>query len=94
MALCLAGVNPPTPQAQAAPSRPAAQAAATGQEPAEPGAREADAYYQFLLGRRLESAGDIENAIKAFQEAVALTDEGMNLVTRARFSLLSNCYSE
>ena len=73
MALCLAGVNPPTPQAQAAPSRPAAQAAATGQEPAEPGAREADAYYQFLLGRRLESAGDIENAIKAFQRA-ALAD--------------------
>jgi tetratricopeptide (TPR) repeat protein len=46
------------------------------------------------LGNAYRKLNDYDNAIKAFQEAVALTDEGMNLVTRARFSLLSNVYSE
>lgn len=46
------------------------------------------------LGNTYRKLNDYDNAIKAFQEAVALTDEGMNLVTRTRFSLLSNCYAE
>jgi tetratricopeptide (TPR) repeat protein len=41
---------------------PAAQA------PAE---RQSDAYYQFLLGRHLAGEGDVEGAIKAFQQAAA-----------------------
>jgi superkiller protein 3 len=43
------------------------------------------------LGNSYRRLNDYDNAIKAFREAVALNDEGVNLVTRARFSLLSNC---
>jgi tetratricopeptide (TPR) repeat protein len=46
------------------------------------------------LGNTYRKLNDYDNAIKAFQEAVALNDEGMDLVTRTRFSLLSNCYAE
>jgi hypothetical protein len=35
---------------------------------------------------------DYDNAIKAYQKAVVLADEGVDLLTRTRFSLLSNCY--
>lgn len=38
---------------------------------ARPADRGADAYYQFLLGRHLAGAGDVEGAIKAFQQAAA-----------------------
>jgi len=46
------------------------------------------------LGNTYRKLNDYDNAIKAFQAAVALNDEGMDLVTRTRFSLLSNCYAE
>ena len=36
---------------------------------------------------------DYDNAIKAYQKAVLLADEGVDLLTRTRFSLLSNCYA-
>lgn len=59
--------------ASSVPARPAAQAPAKPVAPAQGGTREVDAYYEFLLGRHLESTGDIENAIKAYQRA-ALAD--------------------
>ena len=46
------------------------------------------------LGNAYRKLNDYDNAIKAFQEAVALNDDGIDLVTRTRFSLLSNCYAE
>ncbi len=46
------------------------------------------------LGNTYRKLNDYDNAIHAFQEAVALNDDGMDLVTRTRFSLLSNCYAE
>ena len=46
------------------------------------------------LGNTYRKLNDYDNAIRAFQEAVALNDDGMDLVTRTRFSLLSNCYAE
>jgi tetratricopeptide (TPR) repeat protein len=46
------------------------------------------------LGNTYRKLNDYDSAIKAFQEAVALNDDGMDLVTRTRFSLLSNCYAE
>ncbi|MGE5250367.1 MAG: tetratricopeptide repeat protein [Bacteroidota bacterium] len=45
------------------------------------------------LGNAYRRLNDYDHAIKAFQEAVALNDDGMDLITRARFSLLSNCYA-
>lgn len=46
------------------------------------------------LGNTYRKLNDYDNAIRAFQEAVALNDDGMDLVSRTRFSLLSNCYAE
>jgi len=43
------------------------------------------------LGNVFRKLNDYDNAIKAYQEAVVLADEGVNLLTRTRFSLLSNC---
>lgn len=45
------------------------------------------------LGNAYRKLNDYDKAIDAFQKAVVLSDEGVNLATRARFSLLSNCYS-
>lgn len=46
------------------------------------------------LGNTYRKLNDYDKAIEAFQKAVLLNDEGVNLVTRARFSLLSNCYAD
>ena len=46
------------------------------------------------MGNAYRKLNDYDNAIKVYQKAVTLTDEGVSLLTRARFSLLSNCYSE
>jgi superkiller protein 3 len=42
------------------------------------------------LGNAYRKLNDYDNAIKAYQEAVLLADEGVSLLTRTRFSLLSN----
>ena len=44
------------------------------------------------LGNAYRKLNDYDNAIKAYQKAVVLADEGVDLLTRTRFSLLSNCY--
>ncbi len=44
------------------------------------------------LGNVYRKLNDYDNAIKAYQKAVVLSDEGVDLLTRTRFSLLSNCY--
>lgn len=44
------------------------------------------------LGNVYRKMNDYDNAIKAYQKAVTLNDEGVSLLTRTRFSLLSNCY--
>ncbi len=46
------------------------------------------------LGNVYRKMNDYDNAIKAYQKAVTLNDEGVSLLTRTRFSLLSNCYIE
>jgi tetratricopeptide (TPR) repeat protein len=46
------------------------------------------------LGNVYRKLNDYNRAIEAYQKAVVLADEGVSLVTRARFSLLSNCYVE
>jgi tetratricopeptide (TPR) repeat protein len=42
------------------------------------------------LGNVYRKLNDYDNAIKAYQKAVVLSDEGVDLLTRTRFSLLSN----
>ena len=44
------------------------------------------------LGNVYRKLNDYDSAIKAYQKAVVLADEGVDLLTRTRFSLLSNCY--
>ncbi len=44
------------------------------------------------LGNVYRKLNDYDNAIKSYQKAVVLADEGVDLLTRTRFSLLSNCY--
>jgi tetratricopeptide (TPR) repeat protein len=46
------------------------------------------------LGNVYRKLNDYNSAIEAYQKAVVLADEGVSLVTRARFSLLSNCSVE
>lgn len=46
------------------------------------------------LGNAYRKLNDYDSAIKAYQHAVTLADEGVSLLTRARFSLLSNCYTD
>ena len=43
------------------------------------------------LGNAYRKLNDYESAIRAYQKAVVLADEGVDLLTRTRFSLLSNC---
>ena len=52
-------------------------APAVAQKPAPPAAD--DAAYYFLLGRRYESAGDIEKAVAAFKQALTLDPESAEL---------------
>ncbi len=44
------------------------------------------------LGNVYRKLNNYDNAIKAYQKAMILADEGVSLLTRTRFSLLSNCY--
>lgn len=44
------------------------------------------------LGNVYRKLNNYDSAIKAYQKAMILADEGVSLLTRARFSLLSNCY--
>ncbi len=46
------------------------------------------------LGNAFRKLNDYDNAIKSYQNAVVLADEGVSLLTRTRFSLLSNCYAD
>ena len=57
------------PQGQ---SQPAARPAQAKAGAARGMTREAEAYYQFLLGRHLESEGDVPGAIAAYNEAARL----------------------
>ena len=43
------------------------------------------------LGNAYRKNNDYDNAVKMYQQAVLLADEGVSLLTRTRFSLLSNC---
>ena len=61
------GVAADQAHASASPQAGAAQAAAP--KPADP---VAEAYYQFVLGRRLSEEGDLEGAVKAFSRAMEL----------------------
>ena len=45
------------------------------------------------LGNVYRRMNDYDNAKKAYQNAVKLSDEKASLLTRTRFSLLGNCYS-
>lgn len=45
------------------------------------------------LGNVYRKMNDEDNARKAYQTAVVLSNEKTNLLTRARFSLLGNCYA-
>lgn len=44
------------------------------------------------LGNVYRKLNDYDHAIQAYQQAVMLADEGVTLLTRTRFSLLSNLY--
>ncbi len=66
-AVSTAAVPASAPQSPALPPPAAAQPA-----PAPSIPDEAEAYYQFLLGRHLESEGDAAGAIKAYREAARL----------------------
>ncbi|HET7145080.1 MAG TPA: tetratricopeptide repeat protein, partial [Anaerolineales bacterium] len=44
------------------------------------------------LGNVYRKLNNYDGAIDAYQKAMILADEGVSLLTRARFSLLSNCY--
>jgi tetratricopeptide (TPR) repeat protein len=44
------------------------------------------------MGNSYRKLNDYESAIRSYQKAGGLTDDGMSLLTRARFSLLSNVY--
>ncbi len=46
------------------------------------------------LGNAYRKLNDYDKAIESFRKAVVLSDEGVTLATRARFSLLSNCRAE
>jgi tetratricopeptide (TPR) repeat protein len=45
------------------------------------------------LGNVYRKMNDEDNARKAYQTAVTLSNEKMDLLTRTRFSLLGNCYA-
>jgi tetratricopeptide (TPR) repeat protein len=70
----------PSPGALAAPA-PALQAQSDGRQsaPAAPAA-DGDSYYQFVLGRHLESEGDVEGAIKAFTDAARLDPKSAEIL--------------
>jgi tetratricopeptide (TPR) repeat protein len=53
-------------------------------------AHKADAWNR--LGNVYRRLNDYDNAIAAYQHAVTLNNAHATLLTRARFSLLGNCY--
>jgi tetratricopeptide (TPR) repeat protein len=63
--------------AQAAPIRPAS--GAVPQRALSAGTADADAYNQFMVGRYLESEGDVQGAIKAYTEASRLDPKSAEL---------------
>ncbi len=69
-----AGTSPQKPAGQA---RAGAATAADRQPAASP---KAGAYYQFMLGRELESEGDVAGAIKAYREASRLDPKSAEVV--------------
>lgn len=73
LSACLATAVAPSglSLAQEAQARPASQAPAPDAKP-RPRLPPSDAYYQFLLGRHLESEGDVDGAVKAYREAARL----------------------
>jgi tetratricopeptide (TPR) repeat protein len=60
----------PAPARQSPPAR--VERAAQPQSPPTGMSREAEAYFQFMRGRYLESEGDVEGAIKAYGDAARL----------------------
>jgi superkiller protein 3 len=46
------------------------------------------------LGNAYRKLNDYDHAIESFRGAIALNTEDMNLVSKARFSLLSNCFAD
>ena len=46
------------------------------------------------LGNAYRKLNDYDNAIESFRGAIALNTEDVNLVSKARFSLLSNCFAD
>lgn len=73
--------GPAVPQATAAvPAPPQARASAAATD------GRADAYYQFLLGRRLENDDDVAGAVKAFRRALEL--DPTSAVIRAELATL------
>ena len=61
-------------------------APASAAQPAQTTPERDDAAYQFLLARHLESIGRVEEAIKAYERAIAL-DSGRPSPRRARRTL-------
>lgn len=67
----------PRPAArQAAPVRPAAARPV----PERTADRQSEAYYQFVLGRHLESEGDVDGAVKALREAARLDPKSAEIL--------------
>ncbi|MDO8837248.1 MAG: tetratricopeptide repeat protein [Vicinamibacterales bacterium] len=86
--LAAAGAAAGVVRASAGPVQPAEAVTASPQAP-PPGAavdRRADAYYQFMLGRRLENADDVPGAVAAFRRALEL--DPTSAVIRAELSTL------
>jgi len=72
-ALAAASAPETAPPVQAVPQSPAARVERRAPDALPPGmTREAEAYYQFMAGRYLESEGEVDEAIKAYLEAARL----------------------
>jgi tetratricopeptide (TPR) repeat protein len=70
LAVVLSSPAAALPQAPVS-QRPAVQTGRPAGSPAAQDARD-EAYYQFMLGRRLEDTGDVDGALKAFRRALEL----------------------
>ena len=70
----------PPPPASDEQGQAARQAAARQAAPAPTMSRSAEAYYQFILARHLESGGDIDGAIAAYREAATLDPKSAEIL--------------